>query len=156
MYHYSSYKDRILEIGNSLIVIENKGWSEWSNWTQCSSLSHIDCGDGIQKRYRTCYTSSSEDKKSNCEGPPVQILTCVIPCENKNIETKFEWSDWGDWLIECDNLDNCLKIRKRTCMSTIISKRDSKTGLNTCVGSDTDSTNCSKIYCETHRQGMFE
>lgn len=138
----------------SLLVIENKGWSDWTNWTECSSLSHIDCGEGIQKRYRTCYASSSEDKKLVCEGPPVQILSCVVSCENKISEVStFEWSDWGDWLIECDNLDNCLKIRKRTCVNTIVSKRESKTGLNNCIGSEIDSTNCSKSYCENHRQG---
>ena len=135
----------------TLLVTENKGWSDWSNWTECSSLSHIDCGEGIQKRYRTCYTP----EKIGCDGSPVQVLPCIVSCEKINDKAStFEWSDWSDWLIECDNQDNCLKIRKRTCTNKIISKKESKSASNNCFGSDTDTTNCSRSFCESNRHGM--
>jgi netrin receptor unc-5 len=132
-----------------LVVTENKGWSDWTNWTECSSLSHIDCGEGIHKRYRTCYTPSSTE----CDGSPVQVVPCIISCEKTNDKiVPVEWSDWSDWLIECDNRDNCLKMRKRTCLNANLPRMEIK---NTCMGSDTETTNCSKSFCESHRQGLL-
>lgn len=68
-----------------LTVTENKGWSEWSNWTECGSLSSINCGEGVQKRFRTCQNPPTINNAIGCDGFPSQTITCYIPCNNGNL-----------------------------------------------------------------------
>lgn len=68
-----------------LTVSENKGWGEWSNWTECSSLSSINCGEGAQKRYRTCQNPPTINNAIGCDGFPSQTITCYIPCNSASL-----------------------------------------------------------------------
>ena len=67
-----------------LSVTANKGWSDWSNWTACESLSLIKCGEGAQKRYRTCLNPPTINNAIGCDGFPYQTMTCYVPCVPSN------------------------------------------------------------------------
>lgn len=131
-------------------------------------MSHIDCGEGIKKRYRTCQSASSG---INCDGFPMQVMPCYIPCDEASNEQEvqpsqngYEWSDWSDWVIECDNQDSCLKIRRRSCINNKLLRRSVRgfsnsliiDKLDNCIGNDIETTNCSKSYCENQRRDNFE
>ena len=68
-----------------LTVTENKGWSDWSNWTECTTSSASKCGEGIQKRYRTCLNPPTVNNAIGCDGFPYQSITCYIPCNSNSI-----------------------------------------------------------------------
>ncbi|XP_022252033.1 coadhesin-like, partial [Limulus polyphemus] len=56
---------------------EDGGWSEWSNWTECTAL----CGKGNQVRLRLCNNSKPEDD-ATCEGNETISQKCEIVMEN--------------------------------------------------------------------------
>jgi netrin receptor unc-5 len=95
-----------------LSISEDKGWSEWSNWTDCESLTHDNCGEGVRKRFRMCLNPPLLNNAISCDGLPMQILNCNIQC------VEFKWSEWSDWTINCDNSNtNCLRKRFRKCLN---------------------------------------
>ena len=60
----------------------NGGYSEWGNYSQCSTS----CGDGKKQRQRTCTNPAPQFKGKDCSrlGDPVQLETCNIqPCPSK-------------------------------------------------------------------------
>ena len=67
-----------------LTVSANKGWSDWSNWTACESLSLGKCGEGVQKRHRSCLNPPTINNAIGCDGFPVQTMTCYVPCVPNN------------------------------------------------------------------------
>ena len=68
-----------------LTVSENKGWGEWSNWTECGSFaSHSQCGEGTQKRVRVCMNPPTINNAIGCDGFPEQTVSCYEPCLNGN------------------------------------------------------------------------
>lgn len=54
----------------------NGGWSLWTGWSACS----VQCGQGIQKRSRTCTNPAPLNGGTFCEGMSVQKITCSTPC----------------------------------------------------------------------------
>ena len=125
----------------ALVVVENKGWSEWSNWTDCVASSG-NCGEGVQKRKRTCLNPPTINNAIGCDGFPQQTITCYLPCpadsEAKKLtkitendvpkrpatllksaldapEVSFIWSHWTSWTMVCNS--DCLRTRRRECRS---------------------------------------
>jgi netrin receptor unc-5 len=98
-----------------LTVVENKGWSDWSNWTECTIVkTHQEeekCGEGIQKRTRECLNPPTINNAIGCDGFPIQTITCYIACNSNNIINKIsstktnlissQWSQWSSWSIDC-------------------------------------------------------
>lgn len=132
-----------------LTVTENKGWSEWSNWTECSSFVSKNCGEGVQKRYRTCLNPPTINNAIGCDGFPHQTITCHVPCANnepKKIighysekshhhqlqppaqplnqfqtdEISYLWSQWNSWSMTCNS--DCMRLRRRECKPGVYSQ----------------------------------
>ena len=156
----------------SLLVVENKGWSEWSNWTECESGGK--CGEGVQKRTRTCLNPPTINNAIGCDGFPQQSITCYVACssepelkgavkvadvEKKPIkstqetpEAEFIWSHWTSWTMVCNS--DCLRTRRRECKfgqlnanGRFIMINEPGLASKKCSGSDLEYSNCS-FYCE--------
>ena len=64
------------------MVIVDGGYSEWSEFTDCS----VSCGGGIKTRSRTCTNPVPKYFGRNCSilGLPVETLKCQTqPCPSK-------------------------------------------------------------------------
>lgn len=95
-----------------LSTSEDKGWSEWSNWTECESLTYDNCGEGVRKRFRSCLNPPLLNNALSCDGFPMQILNCQIPC------IEFKWSEWSEWTVDCEvSVQKCYKKRTRKCLN---------------------------------------
>jgi hypothetical protein len=52
----------------------NGSWSEWSNFTECSTS----CGDGVQSRNRTCSNPPPQGNGLNCSGEASDVQSCNL------------------------------------------------------------------------------
>ncbi|XP_055875980.1 netrin receptor UNC5C-like isoform X3 [Biomphalaria glabrata] len=59
-----------------LTVFVNGGWSEWTEWSDCSAT----CGKGKQRRSRSCTNPAPYNTGLPCEGEQQQSVTCSNPC----------------------------------------------------------------------------
>lgn len=130
-----------------LTVTENKGWSEWSNWTECI-VPFKECGEGIQKRTRQCLNPPTINNAIGCDGFPLQSITCYIPCNANSIKATSAkslpnagWTQWSSWSMTCNS--DCLRTRQRDCRINQSEKRIEKR----CFGSELEYGNCT-FYCE--------
>jgi hypothetical protein len=86
-----------------LIVRQNLGWSEWSEWDICkiATTTTNDCGEGTQTRHRTCLNPPTINNAIGCNGFPTQSISCYIPCllpnSNKNEPTLIHETDSIDF-----------------------------------------------------------
>lgn len=155
-----------------LSVAEDKGWTEWSNWTECVSESN--CGEGVQKRFRTCQNPPTINNAIGCDGFPYQTIACYIPCSQANLDIQdknkiliehysaqnfdsdeigYFWTQWSAWSMIC-NAD-CLRSRTRECQlghklpsgKIIPINEDINIKSEKCLGSNIDYSNCT-FYCE--------
>ncbi|KAE9553447.1 hypothetical protein FO519_003319, partial [Halicephalobus sp. NKZ332] len=62
-------------------------WANWGSWTTCSSS----CGDGVQKRVRTCTEPPPNEKGKFCEGQSVETKSCFPG--NCTIESDFSFPE---------------------------------------------------------------
>ena len=56
----------------SLYLIVDGGWSEWSEWTDCS----VTCGSGVMSRKRNCDNPAPVAGGRLCEGPSKDVKSC--------------------------------------------------------------------------------
>ena len=54
------------------IVLVDGAWSQWGNWTACSST----CGGGKQFRVRICEYPTGVPKGNNCTGDSTEEKAC--------------------------------------------------------------------------------
>lgn len=154
-----------------LSVTEDKGWTEWTNWTEC--VSESSCGEGVQKRFRTCQNPPTINNAIGCNGFPYQTIVCYIPCSQANLEAQnnhkilighfsenfdadeigYFWTQWSAWSMIC-NAD-CLRSRTRECQlghklpsgKIIPINEDINIKSDKCLGSNIEYSNCT-FYCE--------
>uniref|UniRef100_A0A8C9YCU5 SCO-spondin n=1 Tax=Sander lucioperca TaxID=283035 RepID=A0A8C9YCU5_SANLU len=48
------------------------GWSQWSNWTECTKS----CGGGVRSRRRECDSPRPEGEGNYCEGLGTEVIAC--------------------------------------------------------------------------------
>merc|ERR1719219_2652020 len=56
-------------------------WNSWGTPSQCIANDGI-CGNGVQKRVRSCVGGSSTNP---CSGPSEETSNCHIPCQQKEL-----------------------------------------------------------------------
>lgn len=99
-YPQSSISDAsILSTKNSHL---NGGWSEWSDWNECS----VSCGQGVQSREPIC-------PRKNCDPrlkPKPEYRSCYHMCQF------FQWhfSEWSSCTTTCTDNNECTCSRTRT------------------------------------------
>lgn len=110
--------------------IVNGSWSEWQTVGACSAT----CGEGQQRRGRTCSDPSAQCEGATCPGISENTVPCnVQPCPVNGGWT--EWSTCGDCSVSC-GVGTC--FRTRQCNRPVPSN-----GGSYCVGAATLSESCS-------------
>ena len=139
-----------------LTVTENKGWSDWTNWTDCEVPLKQECGEGIQKRTRTCLNPPTINNAIGCDGFPHQVITCYVPCSAGNSKLTStrappaalhpSWTQWSSWSLTCNS--ECMRTRQRECRTN--EKRPEKK----CFGPDIELSNCT-FLCQPFNSKAF-
>ena len=69
-----------------LSVAEDRGWSEWSAWSECLTGGGCDV-EGVQTRKRTCLNPPTVNNAIGCDGFPEQSVACYLPCATSKTTT---------------------------------------------------------------------
>lgn len=93
---------------SSLSIIDDDGWTEWYDWSECS----VKCGNGVQTREPKCSIIESNQSSSSCDErqrPQRQYRSCYRMCD------LFQWhySDWSPCQAECGQ--NGIRTRTAEC-----------------------------------------
>ncbi|XP_052247579.1 coadhesin-like isoform X2 [Dreissena polymorpha] len=107
----------------------NDHWSEWTSYSSCS----VTCGQGFERRYRTCLTGSG-----TCHGPSTEQASC-------NMGTCPVDGYWGPWSPFTPCSHSCgtgMTIRSRTCSYPIPSAPGAP-----CHGDSYDRQACNAQSC---------
>lgn len=83
------------------------GWSEWDEWSQCS----VTCGNGYNKRLRTCTNPYPKYGGIACEGNEVEVKVCHVG----KCPVDGGWSSWSPWSSCSVSCGQGRKTRVRTC-----------------------------------------
>ncbi|KFD49879.1 hypothetical protein M513_09208, partial [Trichuris suis] len=82
-------------------------WSSWDEWSACSST----CGQGTQKRSRTCSGGERADPNLSCLGDSAEVRSCsMTACD----ETTNSWTAWTSCSSTCGD---GVKSRSKQCGS---------------------------------------
>lgn len=105
------------------------GWSEWDDWSECSS----ECGGGEKKRSRRCDNPSPTNGGNECVGTAIE----TAPCNTQACPVDGGWSEWGAW-SECMNGKS---TRNRVCDNPSPAH-----GGKDCEGEEQQSQECGYDY----------
>ena len=115
---------------------EEKGWNEWSRWTQCS----VTCGYGKQMRYRNC---SENGDAASCKGAPMQITSCFL----HECPVNGGWNNWSNWTACSASCDKGVQARFRSCTNP-----RPESGGDECIGKNVLYKECTIAECENQGQ----
>lgn len=102
------------------------GWSEWSNWTACSSS----CGTGVQVKFRLCTNPKPLTDGDSCRGKNVMFKSCAIAkCTDESHQNDSFWSPWTSWSQCSATCSQGYQTRSRYCR-----RRLSPFHLGNCTG----------------------
>ncbi|XP_030853395.1 hemicentin-1 isoform X1 [Strongylocentrotus purpuratus] len=90
-----------------LTVMVHGGWSEWTEWGQCSKT----CGRGMRIRTRRCDSPSPAHNGLQCTGPEVEQNSC-------HMDSCPIHGRWGEWqpFEECSvSCGFGVRVRRRFC-----------------------------------------
>ncbi|CAH0407582.1 unnamed protein product [Chilo suppressalis] len=113
-----------------LKVIVNGGWTTWSGWSDCYCIGREGREKrGGRKRERSCTAPPPLHGGQPCSGQEVQKTKECIDCDldlyvdgldglaDESTDILLDrWSQWSEW-SDCDT--DCLKTRRRRCLSSI-------------------------------------
>lgn len=112
------------------------GWSDWSEWDTCSET----CGDGIQRRYRTCDNPAPKNGGADCDGEQVEEAVC----QDRRCPIDGKWGQWqpyGECSATCTYLeDKVYRQQKRECNNP-----PPQFGGLSCVGPSIRNTACTDL-----------
>lgn len=119
------------------------GWSDWSNWTACSSS----CGNGIQAKFRLCNNPKPQAGGDSCSGKNVMFKSCVIAkCRDESHQNDSFWTQWTSWSHCSATCSGGFQTRSRYCR-----RRLSPFHLGNCTGNkgpiQVDSNICEVQPC---------
>ena len=84
-YTYKSIVVIIIIESHIVSLIVDGGWSEWSDWSQCT----VSCGNGTRTRSRTCNNPTPQHNGKPCEGPSQDVELCSLGhCPGKKVTVK--------------------------------------------------------------------
>ncbi|XP_065934945.1 uncharacterized protein [Magallana gigas] len=92
---------------NELPCPINGGFTEWSNWTDCSKS----CGGGLNIRNRSCTNPSPKYGGKHCEGSLSEFLNC----NEHQCPIDGGFSLWGAWSSCTVSCGSGTSIRSRSC-----------------------------------------
>merc|ERR1719494_582971 len=87
------------------------GYSGWSDWSECSK----ECGEGEEKRSRTCTVPLPQNGGKDCSslGADIELKKCEKrPCPVNGGYT--EWSDWTHCTASCGSSGVMMRVRHCT------------------------------------------
>ena len=114
------------------------GWSEWSNWTDCTKT----CGNSTKSRYRTCNNPPSQHGGKHCPGDSRQTKYCSQqPCSIHG-----EWSEWSNWTDCSKTCDIGHQTRTRQCRTPSL-KTVARESVVFCTGNETEMRACLQGPC---------
>lgn len=87
--------------------ITNGSWSEWSNWTDCTTT----CGNGTKSRHRNCEQFSPGHGGKTCTGDVYQRKHCF----QQACPSLGEWTEWSHWTDCSTTCDVGQQTRTRFC-----------------------------------------
>ncbi|XP_044194009.1 thrombospondin-2-like [Thunnus albacares] len=109
------------------------GWSQWSEWTDCS----VTCGRGGQQRGRSCNSIMPP-----CSGPSVQTRSCMsMKCERK-ARANGNWGHWSPWSACTTTCGEGNITRVRLCNNPPPQK-----GGRACTGGAKEKQSCNNTLC---------
>ncbi|XP_052787327.1 coadhesin-like [Mya arenaria] len=115
----------------------NGEWSGWGSWGVCDQT----CGQGTQRRSRTCSSPPPSEGGRNCTGSDIGTRSCnIVHCPING-----EWSGWGSWGVCDQTCGQGTQRRSRTCSSPPPSE-----GGRNCTGSDIGTRSCNIVHCPSN------
>ncbi|CAH3177156.1 unnamed protein product [Porites evermanni] len=114
------------------------GCSEWSNWGECT----VTCGEGVQKRSRTCTNPPPSDGGPTCIEQNLGPTEETQECNTRDCGEDGNWSPWSG-PGPCDKTcGGGVQVRKRTCTNPPPSGDGKK-----CEGPSTKTESCNTQTC---------
>ena len=117
------------------------GWSDWSDWDQCS-FDNPDTrvssqGDYCRCRRRECSSPAPSNGGLSCQGPELVVTNCT---------QHGGWTDWSEWSGCSQTCGMGLKTRSRHCGNP-----SPAYGGKVCIGRDVDEQYCDNLPpCDSH------
>ena len=112
----------------------NGGWSDFSDWTDCSA----ECGGGSESRTRTCTDPAPENGGAECQGDDSESQDC----NTQGCPVNGGWSDFSDWTDCSAECGGGSESRTRTCTNPA-----PENGGAECQGDDSESQDCNTQGC---------
>ena len=109
-------------------------WSEWSNWTDCSTT----CGNGTKSRHRNCENLSPRHGEKTCTGDVYQRKHCF----QQACSSVGEWTEWSHWTDCSTTCDVGQQTRIRFCNGSNCKSVGNETVNNTDITNKTDQRVC--------------
>ncbi|XP_058945108.1 coadhesin isoform X2 [Pocillopora verrucosa] len=83
-------KDMTQNCNDDILCPVNGGWTPWGDWDQCSAT----CGNGTQKRSRSCTNPPTAHGGKRCAGPKEMTQNCN---DDVLCPVNGGWTMWGEW-----------------------------------------------------------
>ncbi|XP_053388061.1 A disintegrin and metalloproteinase with thrombospondin motifs adt-1-like isoform X2 [Mercenaria mercenaria] len=108
-------------------------WGAWQAWGTCS----VTCGDGKEKRTRTCSNPQPAYGGKQCAGDATQARHCGQPCKIDG-----QWTTWQEWTKCSKSCASGTRSRARTCTNPAPAN-----GGTDCTGDKSVTESCNTDSC---------
>ena len=108
------------------------GFTGWSAWTQCS----VTCGNGTQKRNRSCSSPKPSCGGETCEGEREEMKLCF----NGYCPVDCVWLEWFAWSTCSQACGGGTRSRARDSLPALHNGRE-------CSGPSVEQEACNEHHC---------